>query len=133
MLLPELAKLLKRPLLSQLVLGLVDRPCERCGCLTLWAKPRQYARGFCPEHALLDGPGFTDALTTVLRAFPGSKVSGANPDVLAPGEYGRREVRLLARGRFQDQRDSAVGGGPRAATGRRAVRGLPAQCAPLRP
>jgi hypothetical protein len=131
--LASLRKIVKRPLLSELVLGRVDRPCERCKCPTLWAKPRQTTKGFCPDHALLDGPGFTDALKTVMRAFPGSGIEPLEPEIFEPDEYAQHEERVLMRGRFREVGSADLARGDRAApAGRRPVRGVPARGASVR-
>ena len=132
--LADLRKITKRPLLSELVLGRVDRPCERCKCPTLWAKPRQTTKGFCPDHALLDGPGFTDALKTVMRSFPGTGVQAWEPETFEPDEYATHEERVLMRGRFREVGSADLARGDRAApAGRRPVRRLPARGSPVRP
>lgn len=120
------AKMIKRPLLSELILGSSVRPCERCRQPTQWAKPRQKTKGYCPDHAVADGPGFSDALKTVLRTFPGASVEFAEPETFEPGEYGKREVRVLMRGRFREDRSTHLGRGGRPTAGRRPLRRVPA-------
>lgn len=128
-----LRKITKRPLLSELVLGRVDRPCERCKCPTLWAKPRQTTKGFCPDHALLDGPGFADAIKTVMRAFPGAAVTPWEPERFEPDEYADHEERVLMRGRFRGVGPADVARGDRQPpAGRGPVRGVPARGSPVR-
>jgi hypothetical protein len=125
--LAELSKILKRPLLSELVLGRDVRPCERCKTLTFWFKPRQRAKGFCPDHALDDGRvGLGEVVAAVQAQFPEDRHRVLLACDLRSGRL-RRDPRAAAHPGSLGQVGSPVlvrHPGPSA--GRRPLRGLPA-------
>ena len=81
------------------------RICDTCKEETMWARPRQSKKGYCLHHALLaepePEPSLPEALRTVVRAFPTTSVTEADPTPrYAPDLYVDHRVKVVDASRW---------------------------------
>lgn len=80
---------MKRSDFDDLIMGRTVVDCAVCGEPTVWRRPRQKTKGYCPDHSTGGSVDFPTAIGTIIDTFDGVQFDQPAPAYMKRGEYAK--------------------------------------------